>query len=198
MSKSHRIRVAPGFRDLLDLEDEMLKKLAGAGLEKVPFALAMAAGLGMTAMGVSLPAAAGQPPLTFYACQKDGKVIPGTIQIDEEPTCHGGATVVYWTQDRDPIQIGGTVASNGKVVSGKGFTAKWVRTGVYHVVFDASLVKKDASMTVTQFGVLQTFTTPVVTGSTVAGGKRVFEIWMTAAGLTYDNAFMFNLVQPAH
>jgi hypothetical protein len=32
----------------------------------------------------------------FYACEQNGKVIPGTMMVGQEPTCNGNKTLVSW------------------------------------------------------------------------------------------------------
>ncbi len=34
----------------------------------------------------------------FYACAKDGKINPGSLSVEEEPTCSGHAQLVTWDQ----------------------------------------------------------------------------------------------------
>jgi hypothetical protein len=35
---------------------------------------------------------------TFYACEKNGSVIAGTLSVNTEPTCRGGAVLTTWNQ----------------------------------------------------------------------------------------------------
>src|SRR5207342_1731116 len=34
----------------------------------------------------------------FAACAKNGKVIPGTLSVNETPSCTGGSTLVQWNE----------------------------------------------------------------------------------------------------
>jgi hypothetical protein len=160
-----------------------------------------ATGFGMVVASLSLPAAAVSAPLTFYACQKDGKVIPGTIQVGEKPKCSGGAKSVWWAQGSNVKVFGGAVASDGSVLSGSGFTVEHVSAGKYHVTFAPGLVTQAATLSVTPYGFLYGYTNPVVAGSSDLGdGSRLYEIRLsgTTPGETpYDNPFMFIVVQPA-
>lgn len=50
--------------------------------------------VGLSLLFASPPAGAGD---TFYACAaENGRVIPGTIRINEEPVCYGSRIVVSW------------------------------------------------------------------------------------------------------
>jgi hypothetical protein len=46
----------------------------------------------------SLTAVPVQPPLTFSACAKDGKLIPGSMVVGGDSRCVGGAVAVSWNQ----------------------------------------------------------------------------------------------------
>jgi hypothetical protein len=37
-------------------------------------------------------------PNTYYACAKDAKVIAGSVQVNTQPKCAGGQTVVSWNE----------------------------------------------------------------------------------------------------
>jgi hypothetical protein len=147
-----------------------------------------------------------QRPMTaqwpvFYACAKDNKVIPGTIQVTEKPNCRGGSKLVGWGQGRDVKVFGGTVASDGSIVAGKGFTVQRVAVGTYQITFARGMATKDATLSVTPYGVLYGYVNPVVTGYLdMGGGKLLYEIRMsttTPVQNLADNPFMFIVVKPA-
>ena len=151
--------------------------------------------------GSGLPVLAQGGPLTFHACQKGGKVIPGTIQVGQKPKCNGGATMVSWAQGSNVKVFGGLVSATGGVLSGKGFTVQHVSTGRYHITFAPGVVTEDATLSVTPYGITFGYVNPVVTGSSDVGdGSRLYEIRLsgtTPGEAPYDNPFMFIVVQPA-
>jgi hypothetical protein len=150
---------------------------------------------------MTLPALAAAPSI-FYACQKDGKVIPGTIQIDSKPKCSGGATMVWWEQRPAVSTFGGVVASDGSVLSGTGFTVQRASAGIYQITFASGVVNKDATLSVTPYGITFGYVNPVVTGAVDMGnGSRLYEIRLSATTpgeMLADNPFMFIVAQPAY
>jgi hypothetical protein len=39
---------------------------------------------------------------TFYGCEKDGNLIPGSLSINNAPTSNGSATLIEWKQQGEP------------------------------------------------------------------------------------------------
>ncbi|MDQ1509037.1 MAG: hypothetical protein QOG50_881 [Actinomycetota bacterium] len=65
------------------------KRALGAGAFAVALTIGGFAGHLVLASGDA-------PHRTFYACVKDGSMIPGSVVVDTAPTCHGGAELVTW------------------------------------------------------------------------------------------------------
>ena len=42
----------------------------------------------------------------FYACEKDGNIVSGSVMVNEEPTCKGGKTLVSWSSDGPQGPVG--------------------------------------------------------------------------------------------
>jgi hypothetical protein len=58
---------------------------------------ALAVGLTIGGFGGHLALASGNETThTFYACVKQGSMIPGSLVVDTPPTCRGGAQVASW------------------------------------------------------------------------------------------------------
>lgn len=60
--------------------------------------VAAIAALVVVALGASLvgAAVAGEDEPVFHACERNGRVIPGTIRVDELPRCRWRRTLVSW------------------------------------------------------------------------------------------------------
>jgi hypothetical protein len=165
-------------------------------LTRISAALLAAAGLG-------LPTILSAQSVTFYACQKNGKVIPGTIQVGDRPSCNGGASPVWWAQGSHARVLGGAVASDGDVLAGRGFTiVKPTNTvGQYKLVIRPGKLKSgvEPQLSVTPYGVAPTVSNPLVMGVVERDdGAWVFDIWMSQDSPSMslnDQAFMFVLVQ---
>lgn len=74
-------------------------------------ALAVAA-VSFLAVGGAVAANSTTPDITYYACAKDGKVQPGTIQLDTAPTCKSRTVLVQWNA-RGPQGIQGPAGAPG-------------------------------------------------------------------------------------
>jgi hypothetical protein len=72
-------------------------------------------------------------PNTYFACAKDGKVIPGSVKVNTQPKCAGGQTVVSWNEQGVPGATGPTGATGeagataGRLiyVNSVGFQGPW-------------------------------------------------------------------------
>lgn len=176
--------------------------------------IARIAATALAAAGLALPtlASADSESATFFACEKNGKVIPGTIHVDSRPNCNGGATLVWWSQGSgsdDQSQgsrvrvMGGAVASDGDVLAGRGFSiVKPVNTvGQYKLVVRPGKLRRriEPQVVVTPYGVAPTVSNPLVMGVVERDdGSWVFDIWMSQDSPSMslnDQAFMFVLVQ---
>lgn len=191
----------------------MSKAVAVATLSKVAFALSLATGFAMAAAEATRPGQeqpAGADGLVFYACAKGGKVIPGSIHVDESPNCNGGASLVWWYQaavNRAPQvkAFGGVVAASGRILSGNGFTVERLEVGKYLVTFARGVVARGSAMTVTPYftpnAANNYFTNAAVTDTQLLrDGSRYFEITMSATTPTespMDGGFMFIVAGPA-
>jgi hypothetical protein len=55
--------------------------------------------VGAVGAGTAIPIAMAQDDgHVFYACEKQNSIVPGTMHVDEAPTCSGGATLVTWSE----------------------------------------------------------------------------------------------------
>lgn len=158
----------------------------------------------LAAAGIALPALAAPDSGTyFFACQKDGKVIPGTIMVGSRPNCNGGATLVWWAQGSNVRVMGGAVASDGKVLAGQGFSVvKPIGTvGQYKLIVQAGKLKRGVNpqVMVTPYGVAPTVSNPLIMGvDDQPDGSWIIDVWMSQDSPSMslnDQAFMFVLVQ---
>ncbi|MBL8352055.1 MAG: hypothetical protein JNL87_17300 [Burkholderiaceae bacterium] len=159
----------------------------------------------LAAAGIALPALVSAQPVTFYACQKDGKVIPGTIQVGSKPNCNGGAKLTWWDQGGHHHHhvVSGAVSSDGRKIAGEGFeVVKPLNTvGQYKLIIAPGMHTGtgEPQVTVTPYGYLTSVSNPLVMGVIKqANGSWVVDVWMsqdTPSLSLSDQAFMFVLVQ---
>lgn len=121
--------------------------------------------VGALAMATGVLVSAQEPPAesTFYACVKDGKLIPGSMQVDEAPDCNGGAELFSWNEQGPQGEQGEQGPITDLTVDGRVLTPTIAGTNLITVAAGSGCVGYGSTNT----SVFGSLTMPV--GATLTG-----------------------------